>query len=242
MIRLGRYSGLALATAIVFVAAPSYGQSAESLAFFRDVNARIAAPSPDAIASLLKDGFERGQQKNSQVCIPASIAVSDIKPATADAGVWIAIRNSKMVNAWTVRATMTGCPVGSANYLVIRFPDDSAGRAVYRPIGFSRGTTHAGFSISKDAMNAVVGGMAGALTKAKIDVKTCGGTLIVGPREITMDGGLGPDIYGVRFRGDWKEKWHFQECGHDVAVPVHFMADGHGGANFDVNAGEVELK
>jgi hypothetical protein len=140
-----------------------------------------------------------------------------------------------------VRADMTGCAVGYANYLVIRLPDD-AGKPVWRAISFSRGRTYAGYAISKDAMHAAMGSMAGALTKAKIDTHGCSGPIVVGVRDVVADAKAGPDVFGVRFVGEWDERWEFHLCGYAIGVPIHFRADGQGGAYFDAKADDAMVK
>jgi hypothetical protein len=45
------------------------------------------------------------------------------------------------------------------------------------------------------------------------------------------------DSYLVK--GSWDESWRFEGCGREARVPVHFSADGWGGATFSLPAVHV---
>jgi len=237
-----RSVGMALSLALLACSAPSSAQTAEALAFFKDVNTKTPAPPRDMLSALLTDAFEQAHRMNPQICVPSSIAMSDVKPATADASVWAGIRNGQLKNAWTVRADMQGCPVTFANYIVLRFSAEPTGKPAFREIISSRGTTHAGFSLSKDATMGAMGAVAANAEKITPNGQPCTEQPVFGIREMVDDRKAGPDIYGVRFTGAWTEKWHFQLCAHDIAVPITFTADGQGGAYYHTDVRAVEVR
>lgn len=224
-------------------ASPALAQTDADLAFFKDVNARVPAPPVATLEALLKNAFEQTRATNPQVCMPTAFAVSGVKPATADAGVWTGITAGQLKNAWTLHVEMPGCTLSSADYLVLKLNPPGATRDAFREIIYARGTTHAGPSLSRDGTKGAFGAVGAALTRAGVDLKDpkCSAPPVFGLREMIADKS-GPDVYGVRFTGTWTEKWHFQVCAHEGAVTIDFTADGHGGAYFSADAQKTELK
>lgn len=236
-----RMAGWLAAVAVALSATAVQAQPVALDSLLRDVNSKVPAPPPEMIADLLKDGFTKTRQTRPDVCMPASFAVFDVRPATADALVQNGIAAGQVKNAWTAQVVMTGCALSDARYLVIRLNPDVNNRPVFREIIYARGSTHAGFSVSRDAMVPAIGAATAAL--ASLHALDAGGACMArwvdGSREITDDSKVGPDYFGVRYTGEWDERWHIQACGHQIVIPIHFRADGSGGAYFNVEAGKV---
>jgi hypothetical protein len=218
---------------------PVFAQSNDSMSFFQSVNSANPAPTPEYVKDAIEIKFSLGTSGLPASCQPGSaIAVTDIKPDTADRALWKAARAGQIMNAWTAKVRLGGCGKEPANYLVVK---DKTGRT---SVGvFSWGESLAGISLSRDAMPAALGAMAANMKKIAPDctiddIKK----FTIGPREILDMKDAGDNVYGVRFKGNWSEIWHFKVCGYDVAIPMKFRADGSGGAYYEAGTGVTSNK
>jgi hypothetical protein len=225
--------------ACLAIPSQAFAQTQSALSFFQSVNAANPAPTANVVKDIIAIKFALGTSGLPKSCQPGGdITVTQIKPATADRMLWKAALAGDIRNAWTAQVLLGGCGKDPANYLIVRDKNGkiSAG-------AFSWGQSLAGISLTRDVMPAAAGAMASNMKK--LDAQCTLDRLkafTTGPREILDMKGAGEDVYGVRFKGNWSEIWHFTVCDYDVAIPINFRADGSGGAYYDAGSGVTAKK
>jgi hypothetical protein len=226
---------------LAYLVTPSlaFAQMQSSLTFFHSVNATYPAPTAEFIKDIIVVKFSLGTSGLPASCKPGgAITVTEIKPATADRMVWKAALAGEIKNAWTAKVELGGCGEAPVNYLVVT---DKNGKTSAGP--FSWGQSLAGISLTRDVMPAAAGALASNMKK--VDAECSLERLkkfAPGPRQIQDMRTVGEDVYGVRFKGNWSEIWHFTVCDYDVGIPINFRADGSGGAYFDAGSGVTARK
>lgn len=228
--RFGFLGAAALLLAPVSLAA----QDAKAVAVFQAVNDKEKAPEAPVIAAeamtLLAAMAKAGQVK----CAPTAVAIDAIAPATATRLVIDGINSKQLKNGWTANARLEGCPEAPPSRLIVlRMADDSL---LVRVI--NRGETLTTASQMRDTS---VGAAMAAVAAIRKAVPACEGDgMAMGPTRVTSRGAdLGPDVFGSRYVGSWREVWKFSACGADADVPIGFKADGSGGVYSDVRSGET---
>lgn len=228
--------GLLGAVALLVVPVSLAAQDATTVAGFRAVNGQQPAPAAEVIAGeamkLLAAMARDGQVK----CAPTAVAIDTIAPATATRLVIDGLNSKQLKNGWTANARLEGCPEAPPSRLIVlRMADDSL---LVRVI--NRGETLTTASQMRDTS---AGAAMAAVAAIRKTVKGCEGDgLAMGPTRVaSREADLGPDVFGTRFAGSWREVWRFSACGVDADVPIGFKADGSGGVFSDVRGGETVI-
>ncbi|RVT92534.1 hypothetical protein [Sphingomonas crocodyli] len=205
----------------------------------RQLDAINAKPLPEgeplarAVADVLRvDAERRGG------CMPAAVKLGVLRPVTLDNFVTQAIVAGRIENGWLVSATVENCPdEDPARILVLRGADGQSLSAFYD----GRGEGLAWPSLARAVMPAIV---RPALAKLALSDPRCKpvGIAPVAVRVASRSADLSPDRLGLRYKGSWSEVWSFAPCGHRIAVPVTFTADGKGGAGWDVAEDKIVYK
>jgi hypothetical protein len=183
---------------------------------------------PPPVPSLLPELLSRTQKaaRAEGRCVPTSVTVSTLQPASASQEALPMITHNEIKNAWTTSASAVGCPGAlPERFLVIRIPPDDE----IKIIGVVAGTTLTSFAQMKAASKAA-GEAALAAGQASDPACTADGMDILSTRVVREHPGLGPDFYGVRLTGSWDELWTLKLCDGRATVPITFTADGNAGA------------
>lgn len=216
MILRGRWSAAILALALALVsAAPAVALAPEDLQRWASINAASAAPATEqarqAIAAAQAD------------CPAEGATLGVITPVTAWPRVDAAITSGQLVNAWAVTVQRVGeCPAARAfaRYILMRDPSG----------GLSAQMVHVGRShVDLDSMagGAMTKAMRTAGAAAARDIPGCSPDLVartgaLSRIEMIEDKGIGPDRYGLRDSGAWREAWVFGICGRTLTVTMDF--------------------
>lgn len=190
-------------------------------------------PLAGAVAQVLRADAERRGG-----CFPLKVKLSPLRPVTLDNFVTQGILDGQIENGWLVSARIENCPAEDpARVLVIRAADGKTVNAFYD----GRGEGLAWPSLARGALPAI---LRPALARLAVADKRCQPTSLdpVAVRVETRSADLGPERYGLRYKGSWTEVWSFAPCGHRIAVPVTFATDGQGGARWTVAEGRIAYK
>ena len=187
-------------------------------------------PLASAIAEVLRADAERRGG-----CFPLKVKLGPMRPVTLDNFITQGILAGQIENGWLVSASVQNCPADDpARILVIRAADGKTVNAFYD----GRGEGLAWPSLARGALPAI---LRPALARLALADKRCQPTSLdpVAVRVQTRSADLGPERFGLRYKGSWTEVWSFAPCGHRIAVPVTFTPDGQGGARWTVDEGRI---
>lgn len=227
---------LMIGAALIFVACadrPAAAQNAMVLDRIRQLDAAAPAPDPEALAPILLDAANRVASKG---CSPTAIRVERIAPITGDRFVLGAVLNGRIRNGWTVYGREEGCPdADPVRFMVLQH---ASNQFVTTVVNRGRSNTSPSIMIDTSANVALA-----VLHKVKTVNPACTGegTQMVRTRLDREDADLGPELFGIRYKGSWREIWTFGLCGRLVEVPVTFTGDGDGGAYNKVEASAAVL-
>lgn len=224
-----------IAVTALCTALPAAAQNAEVLTRIRALDAAAPAPTVEALAPVLLEAATRaGPDANG--CTAKSIAVEKISAITGDAAVLRAVLAKDVSNGWAVYGRAQGCSdPDPVRFMALRNPE---GKLV--AVLVNRGRSNASPSIMRDTSANVA---MGALQVVKREDAACtgAGMRMERTRIDREDKDLGPELFGIRYKGGWREIWTFGVCGRSVEVPVAFTADGDGGAYSKVEASAAVL-
>jgi hypothetical protein len=165
-------------------------------------------------------------------CRPTNIQLGPLRPVTLDNIVSALIQKGEIENGWLVSATPTNCPSAQPiRLLVVRAADGKSVNAFFS----GQGESLTWPSLARDMLQ----GLSLSFTRK---VQAADPQCVPKPADMTATGAqvsersadLLPEQYGVRFKGSWTEVWSYAACGHQVAIPVSFKADGKGGAYWTI--------
>lgn len=220
----------------LLLAGPAAAQDADFTKLMTDTNA--AVPTPDAAAlqaetlSLMKEAAPQ----EGWNCTPATVTLDEVKPATASRIVVDGVRGGKVRNGWTAYAKVAECPAADTTRLLILSMAD--GRLLVRMMG--KGESIADVSLILDTLRAA--NLAAFRLFSAADASCKADDLKVASTRVESRGAdLGPDFYGVRFKGGWRELWTYSACGRRAELPVEFTADGQGGAYYKLPGKDAHL-
>jgi hypothetical protein len=221
--------------AVALAAGPAFGQYQVVIDKLNELNSKAPQPAmPEFEQAVAETAKAYSVAHNS--CAPTSLKLTDIAPVTGARGILQAVMSGQMRNAWTVYAQHIGCAGDNPfRYLILQSPDGSL-----KALRVNEGRTLANPSIMRDTSATAA---LSALQKARSLDPTCKGeSMAMGPTRVTeRSKDLGPEIFGVRYVGNWTEVWQFQTCGKKIDVPILFTPDGDGGAYTVVKADGVTL-
>ncbi len=137
-------------------------------------------------------------------------------------------------NAWRVYVQYEGCD----DNMIQRFAviDTNEGKRIALPINAGRSLTS--IKLMRDTSPSAGLQAAIAAKKRKPDCDAKDMELLL-TRVINEGEDLGPEIYGVRYVGNWTESWRVKTCGLTFDVPIGFTADGDGGAYTNIKGDAV---
>lgn len=200
--------------------------------FQRDIEAinRKALPDGPPLAQAVGGAVAADARMRGR-CAPAKVSLGKLEPVTLDGMVTGMIAKGEIENAWLVSVKLDNCPAADPiRVLLFRAPDGVRLQALFA----GQGESLAWPTLSREALRATV-----AKTVARLRVADPACT----PRDMTptavriesRSDDLGPNVYGIRLKGSWREIWAFEPCGHRIAIPIVFRTDGKGGAFWDID-------
>ena len=168
--------------------------------------------------------------------MPTAVAIDAIAPATATRLVTEGINTREIKNGWTAEAKLKGCPAAPPSRLIVLRMAD--GKLLVRVINIGETLT-----TSSQMRDSSAGAAMAAVTAIRKADPVCEGDgLAMGDTKVVSRGAdLGPDVYGTRYVGSWREVWRFSACGVEADVPIAFKADGSGGVISDIRKGETRI-
>ncbi len=203
----------------------------QTLKAYNDIN-----PSPSSaivIGEIMKSAIE--VQKNKGGCLPSSTVVDTVTPTTAARFVTEGVGARQIRNAWTVIVRHPNCGSDVVRYAVVKQFGDG-----YYAFRINRGQSNANESLIGDTLPKAALVAALILKRAGTDCRTS--DVMLGVTRVTEESAdLGPDFYGARYKGSWREIWPIMTCGRTVEISVRFEADGEGGAYTNVKEDESKL-
>lgn len=224
--------------AAIGLCAATAGQ-AQDAQFARLVEeANAGAPAPDA-AEINTVAVPMLQQLHREMgrCVPTGLRLEQARPATATRHIVELIRAGEVRNAWTVYGRLEGCDEPRPLRLVVVRP--AQGPLIVAPLNYGEAISNP--TLLLDARD-VAATAAAAMGERLVPGCTAGEQIgIDSLRNVSQSPDLGPDYYGVRYRGSWREAWTFAVCGRRLEIPVDFTADGQSGASYTIRAGEARL-
>lgn len=199
-----------------------------------DWNAAAPPPSAQIIrGQLLKAAASAQKQRGG--CLPTSVVIESVSPATAVRLIFQGILSGTIKNGWIVVARHPDCDGDVVRYTIVQ---DAAGEL--STIRSNRGLSLANESLISDTWPLALLQAEATLKRDRI---VCEGSVanlgIV--RLINKEPGIGSDVFGVRYSGSWSELWPINLCGRTVEITVRFTADGDGGAYSNLKGVEARL-
>jgi hypothetical protein len=213
---------------------PANAQAPRDIEVYKVYNEVHKPPSTAIITSeVMKGALET--QKSKGGCLPSSAVIDTVMPATAARFVSEGLKAQQISNAWTVVVRHPNCGSDVVRYAVVKHYNDS-----FYAFRINRGRSNANESLIGDTLpNAALVAVL-MLKRAGSDCRVSDVTL--GVTRIAEEGAdLGPDFYGARFKGSWREIWPIITCGRTVEISVRFEADGEGGAYHDIKQNESKI-
>lgn len=218
------------------MAVPAAAQDAEFARAIAAIAAAEPAPSAPEVAAAALDTM-KAIAKERGGCAPASVSADTPAAATSTALATQLIGARQIKNAWTVYVRPQGCPAAApTRFILLRM---ASGELLARVVNV--GESLAAPSMMRDSSFVVAVAALGAIQKAHPDCKGPEGMEMESSRVASRSADLGPDFYGSRYAGSWKEVWTFKVCGHRAEVPITFTADGQGGARWAAHESETKL-
>ncbi|MEE4206358.1 MAG: hypothetical protein V2I39_08700 [Erythrobacter sp.] len=223
--------------AICAAATEAAAQDARVLAKIRDLDAAAPAPSAQVIESAVME-TAAAMTEAKGTCMPAAVTLEPATPITGARLILEGVLSGTLRNGWNVYAIYEGCEAEGdpvRRFALIEFADGTN-----RALPVNTGRSIANPSIMRDTSAAAA---IGAMARVKREDSACDGSDLemAGSRIVSESADLGPDVFGVRYTGSWREVWSFGVCGRVVDVPVEFTADGDGGAYTNVKADEIAV-
>jgi hypothetical protein len=216
-------------------AAPPPGPDAE---FARFVEATEAATPPPAMAEIKAGALDIVQQlaRANGDCVPVDIEVEPVSAAAATRMVAQWVRSGEVKNGWTAYGRPKGCAAPARiRFLILR---RSTGALLVRIV--NSGETLANPSLMRDSSAIAAMAALAAIEKAHPDCGTSERMKMEDSRIVSRGPDLGPDYHGAIYAGSWEEAWTFRLCGHRAEVPIGFVADGQGGATWNIHADQAK--
>lgn len=214
---------------------PAFAQAPPVLDFLQRTNRAVPPPEAPAIEAAFAALWDRVKTREPGSCRPVVTLNGAPQPATADRMIFNAATTGEARNGWTVQATLSGCRSGTQRFVLAMLKDGSL-----MAIPANEGESLTTSSQFRDTVPAV---LAATLTIPLLREGACVGSrterIVTDVTERGAD--LGADVYGGRYAGSWRETWTVHQCGHRVAVPVVFTADGDGGVQTRVASDQVRL-
>lgn len=205
-----RWAGVALALA----ASAAVAQAPEDTVRWTAINAAWPAPAAEearnAIVSAEAD------------CPGEGAVLGVITPATAWRRIDEAIRSGQLANGWVVTVQRPQCPAedATARFVLLR---DAAGNLSAQLIHVGR--SHIDLDTMADS--AMPKALRTAANTAARDVPGCSPEYVSRSAgllrtEVVDDAAIGPERFGVRRSGGWREQWLFGVCGRTLSVFLDF--------------------
>lgn len=210
--------GALIATLALVIASPAAAQAPEDLQRWAAINAAAPAPATD----LARQAITAAQAD----CPATGASLGVISPVTAWPRVDAAITSGQLANAWVVTVQRSDCPDAFARYILLR---DGSGALSAQMIHLGR--SH----VDLDSLSGVVmtKAMRTAGAAAARDIPGCSPDRVartgaLARIDIIDDTQVGPDRYGLRDSGTWREAWVFGICGRTLTVTMDFEATPEG--------------
>lgn len=188
------------------------------------INAAAPPPSPQVISALIAK-TAKTVYADKPNCASTGLTLDEPLPATAERQVFFGAVRGQIRNGWTVMARHPVCDEVPVRYMLVQ--DGSGGLRSFR---VNRGRSHAHESLISDTFPLATLAAEAFLTRAKLPCPEPKKPQLGVTRIAEEDGDLGPDKFGVRYKGSWTEIWPVAICGETLDVTVRFTADGDGGA------------
>lgn len=221
---------------LALLASSADAQDPEFARAITAINAAAPAPAPAEVASAALATLQ-AMAKEKGGCAPTGVTADAPAAATSTALATQLIGAGQIKNAWTVYVRPQGCPADSpTRFILLRM---TAGELLARVVNVGESLTPP--SMMRDSSFAVALPALTMIQKAHPDCKSMDGLDMTGSRVMSRSADLGPDFYGSRYAGSWREAWTFSLCGHRAEVPISFVADGQGGARWTVEERETKL-
>lgn len=240
--RSGAFLPTALALAFAFgtnALPAAAAQDPQAIAKIAALDARAPLPERALISQeILRSAVKFAAKR--KWCMPTKVEIESTSPMTGVRNIIDGILANQIRNGWVVYVQQSGCAAQAElfRYGVVQRVD---GGLVAFPI--NRGRTIASLSLVQDT-----GPPAGVAALRAIHAqdrpgKKCNDSDIdmVSMRVVSTSKDLGPDVFGVRYVGSWREMWRFVACAKHIDVPVDFTADGDGGADIHVDQREIAI-
>ncbi len=208
---------------------PGERDDAELGAHHGTLRAPLAQP-PDALSDLeiaplfLRSGACQATEPDD-VCADRFMG-PDPKVAIYDGAIAVGLLKKQYRSGWHVTARASVCGQ-EKRFNFIATHDVFGGFNMYLE---SIGNRLSWAYLGKDTMTYIH--LAATLLETQEDA-VCdqeSGDLSVISKNIIDDSEVGPAVFGVRMSGEWTEAWRFKKCGREATIPVHYRADGKGGA------------
>jgi hypothetical protein len=214
-----RAAAACLAIALM-TAAPAAAQESEALQRWAEINAAAPAPSTD----LARAAITAAQAD----CPAAGATLGVIEPVTAWPRVDAAITAGQLVNAWAVTIQRADCPPprAFARYILLQ---DTSGALVAQMVHVGRSYV----DLDSMAGGVMTRAMRTAGAAAARDIPGCSTERVaytgaLARIDMIEDKDIGPDRFGLRDSGAWREAWVFGICGRTLTVMMDFEATPEG--------------
>ncbi|WP_235398943.1 hypothetical protein [Sphingomonas sp. SRS2] len=204
--------------------------------FQRDIEEINRKPLPDGEAlaravgaAVTADARQRGR------CVPAKLVIGALSPVTLDGMVTATIASGQIENGWVTSVKLEDCPPAAPiRILLFRMADGVTLQGIFS----GQGESLAWPTLAREGLRATVGHAVDKLRRAdpKCAPKDMTATDV---KVVDRSADLGPDVYGIRLKGSWRELWTFEPCGHRITVPIAFRTNGAGGAYWDIDGGGI---
>ncbi len=246
MLKSVRHDGIGIA-ALLAVAAVSIALATAAVAappdprgdpdqFRRDIEAlnKKALPEGESLAQAVGGAVDIDARLRGR-CASKKFSLGPLEPVSLDGMITALIAQGQIENAWLVSVRLDDCPPADPiRVLLLRGPDGEKLQAIFA----GQGESLTWPTLARDALRATV---AKVVARLRVEDPRCAPPDLtqIGIRIASRSTDLGPNVYGLRLKGNWTELWAFAPCGHDVAVPISFTTDGQGGAYWSIDVSKI---
>jgi hypothetical protein len=219
-----------VAAVAAFLLAPAGAPDPAFVAALDQIDKAAPAPTEAEMAVAAIETLRAIAAKENS-CVPTGVTVDRAASASASRSIATLTGRKEIRNGWTAYGRPQGCPAPApTRFLMLRLAD---GKLIARAGNFGESLTAP--DLMREASPAVAFAAIGAIRKAHPDCQGIEGLQMGATRVSRRSADLGPDFHSQRYSGSWEEVWTFRVCSHSAEVPVTFVTDGNGGAQWSAD-------
>jgi hypothetical protein len=194
-------------------------------------------PAEDVLRAALRKATVGYAAKSYQCQQVSQVVIGDVRYGLLDAATERLLDRGVIKSVWHFFGSANFCGKKKMHkYALLQKRNGEYDAFILIP-----GTSYAWASLLRDVTRAVNGAVFFESVKKNPDCAK-NEPLRFTNSQVVKDKKVGPQVFGIRYEGQWREKWTIERCGLEIFVLINFKADGQGGAYFGVPGKKVKSR